>query len=226
MHHPAQPVLHPWQQVTVGSGLMLHAPLSVTADPVPLQREFAALDAEWPADQRLMLADDGSWSSICLVERRLQGSDGCFREGVATPALQTMPSARRLLEALGCRVLGCDLHRQAPGGFLRWHFDNQALHLPEARLIVPVLAPPGALTLIGDGAAAYPPGVVWTGDFTFPHQVENAPESQRIVLLVDIASDDHARSLAPAALSSDVARRYDLSQRAMTAFQYRSMAPA
>lgn len=41
----AIPLFHPWQQVTVGSGLMLHAPLTARVNAATLQREFAALDA-------------------------------------------------------------------------------------------------------------------------------------------------------------------------------------
>ena len=40
--------LHPWQQVTIGSGLMLHAPLDLAIDLPALRAEFAALDAATP----------------------------------------------------------------------------------------------------------------------------------------------------------------------------------
>ncbi len=121
----------------------------------------------------------------------------------------------RLLDRPGCRVISGYVHRQAPGGFLRWHFDGQGLHLGESRLIVPILAPPGAVTLIGHEAVAYPPDVVWTGDFSFPHQVENATEDQRIVLLIDVPSDDHLRNLAPAGLSAQAEQRVALSEQAI-----------
>lgn len=207
--------MHPWQQVTIGSGLTLHAPLSIALDPVPMQREFAALDAATGPEGRMHMADDGSWSSITLLDRHFPTEADGFPPGTPTPALRAMPSVSRLLDRLGCRVVSAFVHRQAPGGLLSWHFDVQALHLGESRLIVPILAPPGAVTRIGDEAAAYPPGVVWTGDFSFPHQVENAPEGQRIVLLIDVRSDDHLRSLAPEGLSAQAERRIALSERAV-----------
>lgn len=213
--------MHPWQQVTIGSGLMLHAPLSVTIDPLPLQREFAALDASTGPDGRMHLAEDGSWSSITLIDRRIVTPAERFPAGTPMPALEAMPSVGRLLDRLGGRIISCYVHRQAPGGFLRWHYDRQALHLDECRLIVPVEAPPGAVTRVGDEAAAYPAGVVWTGDFSFPHQVENAPGGQRIVLLIDARSDDGLRALAPAALSAQADRREELSERAVNAFRNR-----
>ncbi|QCG92981.1 aspartyl/asparaginyl beta-hydroxylase domain-containing protein (plasmid) [Azospirillum sp. TSA2s] len=209
--------LHPWQQVTVGSGLMLHAPLTVRADAATLQREFAALDAATGDEGRQFRAGDGSWSSITLIDEGL-GSDGLRAIGRPTPALDLMPGARSLLEGLGCRILSCYVHRQEPGGLLRWHYDNAALHWPEARLIVPVLVPSAAVTWIGDSPATYPAGTLWAADFTFPHQVENAPEAQRIVLLVDVVNDDRARSLTPAELYGQPALRATLAERAINSF--------
>ncbi len=209
--------MHPWQQTTVGSGLLLHAPLSIGLDPAPLQREFAALDASVGDEGRMHLAHDGTWSSITLIDRRLATEAERHPAGTPMPALQAMPSVGRLMDRLGCRIISCYVHRQAPGGTLRWHYDAQALHLDECRLIVPLHAPPGSVTRIGDVAAAYPDGTVWTGDFSFPHQVENAPDDQRIVLLVDARSDDGLRALAPAALSAHAGRRVELSQKAVNA---------
>ncbi|MBF5093594.1 aspartyl/asparaginyl beta-hydroxylase domain-containing protein [Azospirillum sp. INR13] len=206
--------LHPWQQVTAGSGLMLHAPLTVRTDPAPLQREFAALDAATGDEGRMFMAGDGSWSSITLIEEGL-GSDNLRATGRPTPALDMMPSARALLEGLGCRILSCYVHRQEPGGLLRWHYDGAGLHQPEARLIVPIIAPPAAVTWIGDSPAAYPAGTPWAGDFTFPHQVENAVDEQRIVLLVDVVSDDRARSLAPPELYGRLPLRSALAEQAI-----------
>lgn len=218
--------LLPWQQVTVGSGLMLHAPLTVRADPAPLQSEFAALDAATGAEGRMFMAGDGSWSSITLVEEGL-GPDSRRATGRPTPALDMMPSARTLLEGLGCRILSCYVHRQEPGGLLRWHYDGAGLHLSEARLIVPILTPPAAVTWIGDSPAAYPAGTLWAGDFTFPHQVENAPDEQRIVLLVDVVSDDRARSLAPAGLYDQPMLRSALAEQAINSLlMNRELIPA
>ncbi|PWC85442.1 hypothetical protein TSH100_15535 [Azospirillum sp. TSH100] len=206
--------LHPWQQVTVGSGLTLHAPLTVRADAGALRREFDALDAATGDEGRQFRAGDGSWSSITLIEEGL-APNGNRVQGKPTPALDLMPTARALLEGLRCRILSCYVHRQEPGGLLRWHYDSAGLHLPEARLIVPVIVPPAAVTWIGDSPAAYPAGMLWAGDFTFPHQVENAPEEQRIVLLVDVVSDGRSRSLAPPELYGQLPLRVGLREQAV-----------
>lgn len=60
--------------------------------------------------------------------------------------------------------------------------------------------------------------MVWTGDFAFPHMVDNASDEQRIVLLIDIACNDWIRGRAPAALSSDATRRAELAGQAQNAW--------
>ncbi len=138
--------------------------------------------------------------------------------GSPTPILDKMPSVRALLERFGCTVLSCHISRQSPGGSLTWHYDDQALHLPESRFLVPVRIPQEARTFIGHEAVAYPEGVVWTGDFSFPHMVDNPSGDQRIVLLIDVLNNDWARGRAPDAMSAELARRASLSAQAQNAW--------
>lgn len=205
----------PWQACTIGSGLMLHAPLDITPDIAALRTEFAVLDANLGAEHRTCYGGDGSWTAVSLMERPLPDQPQATN-GSPTPALSMMPSVRAFLEGFHCAVLSCHISRQAPGGALPWHFDNQALHLTECRILVPLRIPPGAKTHIGHETAAYPEGTVWTGDFSFPHMVENPTSDQRIVLLIDILSNDWARGRAPAALSDDATRRARLSGKAQS----------
>jgi hypothetical protein len=206
-----------WQEATVGSGLTLHAPLNLRTDIATLQAEFDALDASLPPDQRDFFSGDGEWTSITLVSQPLT-KDVSLKDA-ATPLLDRMPSVRALLERFAAPVFRCCISRQPPRGRLAWHFDNQALHLPECRLLVPIHAPPGAKTLIGSETVAYPEGVAWTGDFSFPHQVENDADRQRIILLIDAPSTDWVRGLAPAALAENAPLRHQLAETARNAFQ-------
>ncbi len=209
-----------WQEATVGSGLTLHAPLTLKTDIAALQADFDALDASLAPDQRSFFGGGDEWTAITLVNRPLinrpVGSNTNFADN-ATPLLNRMPSVRGLLERFATPVLGCYISRQPPRGRLVWHFDNQALHLSECRLLVPIHAPPGARTLIGADAVAYPEGTAWTGDFSFPHQVDNDSDQQRIVLLIDAVSNDWARGLAPAALSDNAPLRHELAETAQNA---------
>ncbi len=200
---------HPWQAMVAGSGLTLHAPLDLAVDLASLQAEFAALDAALGRDGRSFMTEDGSWSSIALVER----APPCGG-GVATPALARMPSVGRLIARAGWSVFGCHLLRMPPHSVLPWHFEAQAPRLPECRVLVPLHAPAGAVTLIGDEAAAYAEGVAWAGDFTFPHQVENRSDHQRIVLLFDVATAPEILRLLPPALTEAVEVRIPLATQA------------
>ncbi len=210
----ASGTLQPWQAVTVGSGLLLHAASALRAEPTALQADFAVLDAAVGPDGRTFLASDGSWSAIGLVERSGAASIGTPSPGIATPALAFAPTVRALLSRAPWTVLSCYVLRQPPHGTLAWHFDGQALHLPECRLLVPIHAPDAAVTVIGHELAAYPEGTAWTGDFSFPHQVDNASDAQRVVLAIDVLSDTAVRRLLPPALADAASLRLDLAREA------------
>ncbi len=61
--------MFPWQECTVGSGLMLHAPLNVTLDIAAMRSEFAALDASLAPEHRTCFGGDGTWTAISLMNR-------------------------------------------------------------------------------------------------------------------------------------------------------------
>ncbi|WP_044563071.1 aspartyl/asparaginyl beta-hydroxylase domain-containing protein [Azospirillum sp. B4] len=193
--------MHPWQERTRGSGLTLHGALDMAIDPLPLQRDFAVLDRDLPQGARKHFGATDGWTAVSLLDRAL---DAPAR---ATPALALMPSVAALLARADWDVRGCYLLRQAPGSVLRWHFDHQALHLEEARLLIPIIVPAAATTWIGHEAVAYPPGRGWTGDFALPHQVDNPSDGQRIVLGIDVVTTPSLVRRFPAALMADVPQR-------------------
>ena len=206
-------MLFPWQQVTRDSGLMLHAAACDAVEVPSLRQEFTQLDAAVGPSGRTFLANDGSWSAIPLLERSLAAS-GDPAAGVPTPALAYMPGLRTLLTQRDWTVLSVYVLRQPPHGTLPWHFDQQALHLSECRLLLPICAPPGAITWIGHDPATYPEGTLWAADFSFPHQVDNPTGSQRVVLGIDVRCDAAVRRLLPEALSTAADRRLALAQTA------------
>lgn len=202
--------LLPWQSAVQGCGLMLHAALDLPMDAAALQAEFAALDASVVDDERAFMSQDRSWTSIELIRRT-----HADRAGAPTALLDRLPCVRSLIDTAGWQVIGCHFMRLPPHGILPWHFEPHAPHLQECRLLTPVYAPSGAVTLIGDGAVAYPEGTIWTGDFNFPHQVENRSDEQRIVLVFDVVSTDEVLRLLPPAMIAEPTRRYELAQHAV-----------
>jgi hypothetical protein len=198
-----------FQRLTIGSDLMLHAEAALRLDADTLKAEFAALDAALPPEGRTHYgAEPGTgWTAIPLLEGRPQ------------PGLDYLPTVRTLLERSDLPVQRAYILRQPAGGLLRWHFDNLALHQVEARLLIPIQAPDGAVTRIGHEVAAYPDGQCWTGDFCFPHQVENPTDRDRIVVALDVTATDGVRALFPPRLTADPARRNALAQEAQNLFQ-------
>ena len=53
-------------------------------------------------------------------------------------------TVRTLLSGSDWTVLSCYVIRQPPHGTLPWHFDNQAIHLAECRVLIPLHARPAA----------------------------------------------------------------------------------
>jgi hypothetical protein len=197
-----------FQRLTIGSDLMLHAEAALRLDADTLKAEFAALDAALPPEGRTHYgAEPGTgWTAIPLLEGRPQ------------PGLDYLPTVRTLLERSDLPVQRAYILRQPAGGLLRWHFDNLALHQVEARLLIPIQAPDGAVTRIGHEVAAYPEGQCWTGDFCFPHQVENSTDRDRIVLSLDVTVTDGVRALFPLPLAADHVRRDALAEAAQSLF--------
>jgi hypothetical protein len=218
-----------WRNVTVGSGLMLHAaaaaPWDDGVDVMRLQQDYAALDAAVLDERRNIFGPEG-WAAMTLYDRP-PVSAPTGTAGSPSREIGRAPYIGALLARAPWRILGCGLVRQPPRGCLPWHFDNQALHLDETRLLMPIHAPPEAETLIGEESVAYPEGTLWTGDFSFPHQVNNPGDRERIILLIDVVSDDSVRACFPPALYADPARRIALAQDACNALSaWRAMNPA
>ncbi|CAO3362919.1 aspartyl/asparaginyl beta-hydroxylase domain-containing protein [Azospirillum melinis] len=206
---------HPWQRISAGSGLTLHAAADLRLDAAMLQAEFAGLDAALTQDQRGHYQNGlgEGWTSIPLLDQPREGSSS-GRKGMPRPSLDFMPSLRALLDQPGWVAWGCDILRQSAYGTLAWHSEPQALHLEHFRLLIPIHAPAGAVTLLGHEAAAYPEGQAWSGDFCFPHQVENLTDRDRIVIAIDLLVTPEIRALFPAALTENVQLRTALAAEA------------
>lgn len=209
--------LLPWQRLTVESGLLLAAASSIRLDAAELHRQTMAAIAATPPEARNRYgSEDGDWTAITLVAKAgAYGSDAPLQR---SPALDHLPLLETAVLSLpGLQVEGSHIIRQPAGGFLRWHYDQQALHLPLARLLLAVQVPDEAFTWIGHEKLAFPAGTLWTGDFSQPHQVENPSNQDRLVIAVDVTVNDMVRSLFPPALYADAAGRQYRAQEGINA---------
>ncbi len=199
--------LLPWQDVTVGSGLMLSAPSDIRVNAALLEQQVQAAIESVPDDQRNRFGNpNGDWTAITLLYKDQKG------RAVPQPPLTHLPILTDLLRDAGIDPFGLHITRQPQGVDLTWHFDHQALHLDICRLLLPVRVPADAFTWIGHEKVAYPPGTLWTGDFALPHQVENQTDQERIVIAIDSTVTPAIRSLFPEALYADPERRQTLAQ--------------
>lgn len=201
-----------WQDLTRDCGLMLHGAFGDFRAQLPsLQTEYARLDRDADPSLRDFRANDGSWSSLLLIHRPSSSSPSS--PGTASSGLALMPTLAHLLERAGWAVLSAHILRQPPGGVLPWHYENQAPYSAETRLLLPLHAPARSRTLVGHEAVAYPEGIGWVADVNMPHQVENPGDDQRIILVIDVISDQGIRRLFPPPLLADLPRRNELAAR-------------
>ncbi|MQP63916.1 hypothetical protein GE253_01015 [Niveispirillum sp. SYP-B3756] len=209
--------LLPWQFLTVESGLLLAAASSIRLDAAELHRQTMAAIAATPPEARNRYgSEDGDWTAIPLLQN--PGAYGDNKRLLRMPALDHLPLLETAVLSLpGLQVEGCHIIRQPAGGYLRWHYDNQALHLSFARLLLAVQVPDEAFTWIGHERLAFPAGTLWTGDFSQPHQVENPSDLDRLVIAVDVSTNDMVRSLFPPALYADAAGRQYRAQEGINA---------
>ncbi|MFY8093628.1 MAG: aspartyl/asparaginyl beta-hydroxylase domain-containing protein [Niveispirillum sp.] len=204
--------LLPWQEMMVGSGLMLSAASSIGVEAALLEQQVQAAIDSVPEEQRNRFGSpNGDWTAITLLHKDHRGRK------VEHPPLAHIPILTDLLRNAGIDPFGLYITRQPPGVDLKWHFDHQALHLEICRLLLPVRVPADAFTWIGHEKVAHPPGTLWTGDFSLPHQVENRTDQERIVIAIDSVVTPAIQALFPAAQYADAASRHALAQHAINA---------
>lgn len=201
---------------TVNCGLVLAAASSLRLDPDPLRRQVQdAIDSVPVSVRGAYGAAAGEWTSIALVLMPSGGGQDYGQPGCPTPVLARLPILGPVMERLGGLPNGAYILRQSAGGFLRWHFDHQALHLDFCRLLITVQAPAEAFTWIGHEKVAFPDGTLWTGDFSLPHQVENPSDQDRLMIALDYAPTDAIRALFPPALYAEQQSRGVVSREAI-----------
>lgn len=200
---------YPWQQETIDSGLMLHAPATLVLDIQTLRDQAqAAATRIVPGMEGVCyeIQHGGGWSRLLLFQH--YGADRILK-----PGLDQMPAAMELANSQGWQVQGIHLDRQVPGAGLPWHWDDQAVHLDAMRLLVPLHVPDGARTRVGHESMSYPPGQAWTADFSLVHDVWNLGTSDRISLVFDLAVTPEVTRLFPPELAADPQQRQRLASR-------------
>ncbi|MEQ8586118.1 MAG: aspartyl/asparaginyl beta-hydroxylase domain-containing protein [Thalassobaculaceae bacterium] len=157
----------------------------------PILRDLARAVRETPQSERGHACHDGTWSSICLA---VGSGWGASRPA---PRLASMPAVSALLDRFGGCAGFCTLARIAPGDLLDWHVDPLSADGGIARLHLPVVTNPGAVTDLCHRRVHWPVGTLHYGDYGFPHRVFNTGATERIHLYFDVSSEAIAQLLDP-----------------------------
>jgi hypothetical protein len=169
--------------------------LAITYDVESLQRETLELIGKWPPYIH--------YSVVPLTmpgERNPEITDFSnpdWTTWVDTPALESCPSYRAVLDSLQCRKTNVRLMRLEPNGKVDVHTDPQ-LNLDfrnQVRLHVPIFVTPEVEFVLNDRPIPLKPGELWYMRLSDPHHVLNRGTTERIQLSVDVVVNDWVEEL-------------------------------
>lgn len=184
-----------------------------------LQHELVGLrDGGWAAQRavadsgELTAPSESDWK--CLVLRGPGGNPGRTdpggpgRDGFAyTPWSRRAPYMTRILKSLPAELRSARLMSLAPGVRVPEHRDTPTgFAYGCVRLHIPVTTNPRAVLVIDGAGYCWQPGTLWYGDFSRPHSVANAGDSQRVHLVIDCAVTPDLLALFPASFRDAVSR--------------------
>jgi len=75
--------------------------------------------------------------------------------------------------------------------FIQWHYDNDFNSIKNTRIHIPIITNDNVIVNISGKHLNFKKGNMYTGDFSFPHQVYNGSNHTRIHLIIDIKTKTH-----------------------------------
>jgi len=182
-----------------------------------LQNELAGLrDGGWAAQTTVVSSGEFTPASEidwkCLVLRGPGGNPGRTDPGgpgrdsfAYTPWTGHTPYITQILKSLPAELRSARLMSLAPGVRVPEHRDTPTgFAYGCVRLHIPITTNPRAILVIDGAEYCWQPGALWYGDFSRPHSVANAGDTQRVHLVIDCAVTPGLLALFPADFQSGV----------------------
>jgi hypothetical protein len=166
----------------------------------PLEAEIDALGDEAWVPHFNQSVYEGEWSGVAL--RSVGGLDGQLYPDPAaagpyadTPALQSCPALRAVIETFRCPVQAARLLALAPGAVIKEHRDYCiGLDEGEVRVHIPILTSGEVEFVLDGGRVDMAAGEAWYLDVSRPHQVTNRATTRRVHLVLDCVVDGWFRA--------------------------------
>lgn len=203
--------LFPWQILTRSFGLAMAHRFDRQYDVAKLQAECRAILEQFHPNNQHGKDHDGGWKAVSLVapggnafEDRIHGN-----QFAKTPALELAPYMEEIIDSFPSKPRRVRLMQLLPGENIYWHYDpDESLDRKHIRLHVPVFTHDRIQFQIGHEDCRWQAGDLWYGDFTFPHRLYNAGDSQRVHLVMDFESNSDIKSIFPETFLQGVTRRH------------------
>ena len=197
---------YPWQLYTRRKNIEITAQLPVTYPVAELNAELEELMANFVPKEHFGQYHKGGWSGIAL--HALDGDptkdqDILSKKMEKTPALKYTPTMERIIDSLPADKRRVRILRLAPGRHIFWHSDFwHSVDKDLIRLHVPIVTNPLVDFQISHKDCSWQPGELWYGDFTFPHRLQNAGNTDRVHLVIDLINNDALLAMFPKPLIS------------------------
>lgn len=174
--------------------------LPFSFDAALLRRDLDVIpDAAWVAHFN---ANDysGQWSSISLRSRTGCANDivprGKQADFTDTPLARQCPGIMSVVQAFDFPKKSVRLLRLRPGSKVREHRDaDLGLADGEIRIHVPILTNERVEFIVANRQLMLRPGEAWYIDFSQPHRIDNAGDTDRIHLVIDGTANDWVLAL-------------------------------
>jgi hypothetical protein len=190
-------VTFPWQWPTAFGGLSVTQQISSGYDAARVSAELAETERAF----RLVRQDgphhNGGWNRMGLVSPDGDPEQSYLKRGQKpgkTPVLRAMPYLESIIDELGVPVMSASVSVMLPGARVRWHRDPAySVDRAFVRLHLPIVTHSSATLEIGHELTRWAAGILYYGDFTFPHRVAHDGPVPRIHIMIDLQAESARR---------------------------------
>lgn len=187
--------MKPWQTLTLGQRLRLALPLKWLSPSGDCMDELRQISKTTPQIVQSGPFHDGSWTVIPLVSPDGAVTDqsvNAERKFLPTKYLRGNTAASEFLNSLPGVLWRVRLSRLPSGKSIDWHYDDFEKQTGERvlRLHVPIVTETGNVQTISHENTYWSEGVLYLGDYRFPHQVENNSSVDRVHMIIDLVPSD------------------------------------
>ena len=184
----------PWQLISKLFNIKFTYEINLKFDVNKILDEYYIMQEQLKFKNHFGKHHDGGWSAIALYSHDGKSDSLSEKSNVGskkTEISEYCPYTTNLVEQIKTKF-NCETNRVRfmklkPGKKITWHFDHdESIEFGNARLHLPIIVNNDCSSYICHYSYKFTVGKIWYGDFSFPHEVSNLGNDERIHLVVDL----------------------------------------